>query len=112
LTRKQLIATAARERINQTATFTLTLERGQWTQSFNYDRIREGVGFEATYKVIDQNTVVVTEPEGDETVFEYALQGDAIRISFKNADQQQLCQHDAKCAGGVIVWQSPPFSRV
>jgi hypothetical protein len=45
LTRKQLIATAvkagftraqaeqslARERINQTATFTLTLERGQWT---------------------------------------------------------------------------------
>jgi hypothetical protein len=55
---------------------------------------------------------VVTEPEGDETVFEYALQGDAIRISFKNADQQQLCQHDAKCAGGVIVWQSAPFSRV
>jgi hypothetical protein len=59
LTRKQLIATAvkagftraqaaqslARERINQTATFTLTLERGQWTQSFNYDRIREGVSF-------------------------------------------------------------------
>ena len=45
LTRKQLIATAvkagftraqaeqslARERSNQTATFTLTLERGQWT---------------------------------------------------------------------------------
>jgi hypothetical protein len=78
LTRKQLIATAvkagftraraeqslARERINQTATFTLTLERWQWTQSFSYDRIREGVGFEATYKVIDQNTVVVTEPGG------------------------------------------------
>ena len=113
LTRKQLIATAvkagftraqaeqslARERINQTATFTPTLERGQWTQSFNYDRIREGVGFEATYKVIDQSTVVVTEPEGDETVFEYALEGDAIRISFKNVDPQQLCQHDAKCAG-------------
>ena len=126
LTRKQLIATAvkagftraqaeqswARERINQTATFTLTLERGQWTQSFSYDRIREGVGFEATYKVIDQNTVVVTEPEGDETVFEYALEGDAIRISFKNVDPQQLCQHDAKCAGGVIVWQRAPFSRV
>ena len=105
LTRKQLIATAvkagftraraeqslARERINQTATFTLTLERWQWTQSFSYDRIREGVGFEATYKVIDQNTVVVTEPEGDETVFEYALEGDAIRISFKNVDPQQLC---------------------
>jgi hypothetical protein len=81
-------------------------------QSFNYDRIREGVGFEATYKVIDQNTVVVTEPEGDETVFEYALEGDAIRISFKNVDPQQLCQHDAKCAGGVILRQSAPFSRV
>jgi hypothetical protein len=55
---------------------------------------------------------VVTEPEGGETVFEYALEGDAIRISFKNPDQQQLCQHDARCAGGVLVWQSAPFSRV
>jgi hypothetical protein len=76
LTRKQLIAAAvkagftraqaeqalARDRINQTATFTLTIEHGQWTQSFNYDRIREGVGFEATYKVIDHSTVLVTEP--------------------------------------------------
>jgi hypothetical protein len=126
LTRKQLIATAvkagftptqaeqslARERINQTATFTLTLEHGQWTQSFNYDRVREGLGFEATYKVIDDSTVVVTEPEGDETVFTYALEGDAIRIRFKNVDPKQLCQHDPKCAGGVIVWQSAPFSRV
>jgi hypothetical protein len=51
-------------------------------------------------------------PEGGETVFEYALEGDAIRISFKNVDPQQLCQHDAKCAGGVLVWQSAPFSRV
>jgi hypothetical protein len=83
----------ARECINQTATFTLTLERGQWTQSFNF-------------------TVVVTEPEGDETVFEYALEGDAIRISFKNTDPQQMCRGDAKCAGGVIVWQSAPYIRV
>jgi hypothetical protein len=126
LTREQMLASAmkagftqaqaeqalARERITKTATFTLTLERGQWTQSFNYDGVREGIGFLATYKVIDHNTVVVTEPEGDETVFEYALEGDAIRISFKNIDPQQLCQRDAKCAGGSIVWESAPFSRV
>ena len=79
LTREQLIAAAvkrgftraqaeqalARDRINQTATFTLTLERGQWIQSFNYDGIREGLGFLATYKVIDPSTVVVTEPGGE-----------------------------------------------
>jgi hypothetical protein len=126
LTREQLLASAmeagftrtqaeqalARERINQTATFTLTLERGQWTQSFNYDGIREGIGFLATYKVIDRSTVVVTEPGGDETVFEYALEGDAIRISFKNTDPQQLCQGDTKCPMGFIVWESAPFSRV
>jgi hypothetical protein len=126
LTREQMLASAmragftraqaeqalARDRINQTATFTLTIEHGQWTQSFNYDRIREGVGFEATYKVIDHSTVLVTEPGGYETVFEYALEGNAIRISFKNADPQQLCQADAKCPMGVIVWQSGPFSRV
>jgi hypothetical protein len=126
LTREQLIAAAvkrgftraqaeqalARDRINQTATFTLTLQRGQWIQSFSYDGIREGVGFEATYKVIDHSTVVVTEPGGDETVFEYALQGDAIGISFKNTDPQQMCQRDTKCPLGFIVWESAPFSRV
>ncbi|HEY6686742.1 MAG TPA: hypothetical protein VI094_11115 [Propionibacteriaceae bacterium] len=126
LTREQLIATAvkrgftraqaeqalARDRISQTATFTLTLQRGQWTQSFNYDGSREGVGFVATYKVIDHSTVVVTEPGGDETVFEYALEGDAIRISFKNADPQRMCQGDTKCPLGFIVWESAPFSRV
>jgi hypothetical protein len=126
LTREQLIAAGVKagftqaqaaqalalERINQTATFTLTLERGQWTQSFNYDGIRDGVGFLATYKVIDRSTVVVTEPGGDETVFDYALEGDAIRISFKNTDPQQLCQGDAKCPMGFMVWQSAPFSRV
>jgi hypothetical protein len=126
LTREQLIATGvkagftqaqaeqalARDRINQTATFTLTLERGQWTQSFNYDGIREGIGFLATYEVIDPNTVVVTEPGGDETVFEYALEGDAIRIRFKNADPRQMCQRDTKCPMGFIVWESAPFRRV
>jgi hypothetical protein len=125
LTREQLIAAAvkagfteaqaeqalARERINQTATFTLKLERGQWTQTFNYDGIRDGIGFLATYKTIDHSTVVVTEPEGDEIVFEYALEGDAIRISFRNTDPQQLCKGDAKCAMGFIVWESAPFSR-
>ena len=111
-TRAQAEQALALERINQTATFTLTLERGQWTQSFNYDGIREGIGFLATYKVIDRSTVVVTEPGGDETVFEYALEGDAIRISFKNTDPQQLCQGDTKCPMGFMVWESAPFSRV
>jgi hypothetical protein len=111
LTQAQAEQTLARERINQTATFTLKLERGQWTQSFNYDGVREGIGFLATYKTIDHSTVVVTEPEGDEIVFEYALEGDAIRISFRNTDPQQLCKGDAKCAMGFIVWESAPFSR-
>jgi hypothetical protein len=112
LTQAQAEQTLARERINQTATFTLKLERGQWTQTFNYDGIRDGIGFLATYKTIDHSTVVVTEPEGDEIVFEYALEGDAIRISFRNTDPQQLCKGDAKCAMGFIVWESAPFSRV
>jgi hypothetical protein len=111
-TRAQAEQALAGDRISKTATFTVTLERGTWTQSFNYDGTREGIGFEATYKVIDHNTVVVTEPGGDETVFTYALEGNAIRISFKNADPIQLCQRDAKCPMGVIVWQSAPFSRV
>ena len=31
-------------------------------QTFNYDGICDGIGFLATYKVIDGSTVVVTEP--------------------------------------------------
>jgi hypothetical protein len=127
LTREQLIAAGvkagftraqaeqglARDRINQTATFTLKIERGQWTQSYAYDGIREGIGFEATYKVMDHSTVVVTETwSGDETVFDYVLEGDAIRIRFKNPDPQQMCQGDTKCPMGFIVWESAPFSRV
>jgi hypothetical protein len=65
--------------------------------------VHEGLGFLATYKVIDHSTVVVTEPEGDETVFEYALEGDAIRISYKNADPQRMCQGDPKCPMGFMV---------
>ena len=75
MTREQLLASAmkagftraqaeqalAADRIDQTATFTLKLERGQWIQFYTYDGIREGIGFEATYKVIDHSTVVVTE---------------------------------------------------
>jgi hypothetical protein len=126
LTREQLIATAVQagftraqaeqaltlERIKHTATFTLTLERGTWTQSFSYDGTRDGVGFEATYKVSDDSTVVVTEPDGYQTIFEYELHGDAIRISFKDPDPIQMCHRDAKCPMGIMVWQSAPFSRI
>jgi hypothetical protein len=112
LTQAQAEQAMARDRINQTATFTLTLEQGKWTQSYAYDGIREGVGFDATYEVIDRSTVVVTEPGGYEIVFEYVLEGDAIRISFKNTDPQQMCQDDAQCWMGFIVWESAPFSRV
>ncbi len=111
-TRAQAEQALARDRINQTATFTLTLENGKWTQSYAYDGIREGVGFEATYKVIDDSTALVTESGGDETVFKYALDGDAIRISFRNADRQELCEADPKCPLGFIVWESAPFSRI
>src|SRR5215218_3006802 len=90
LTREQLIDTAVQagftraqaeqaltlERIKHTATFTLTLQHGEWKQSFSYDGTRDGVGFEGTYKVINDSTVMVTEPAGYQTEFEYALQGD------------------------------------
>jgi hypothetical protein len=126
LTREQMIAAAVKrgftrtqatqvlpkDRINRTATFTLTLQGGQWTQSYDYDGTLSGVGFQATYKVIDHGTVVVTEPAGDETAFEYALVGDSIQIRFKDADPVRMCQIDARCPAGIMVWESAPFSRV
>ena len=125
LTRQQLLTRAKKagltqaqaeqalrgDRITQSATFTLQIEGGMWTQSYAYDGTREGIGFAATYKVQDPSTVVVTEVHGDVIVFAYALDGDAIRISFKYAEPQ-FCPDDPKCWMGFIVWESAPFSRV
>ena len=126
LTREQLLAAGvdagltdaqaeqalAVDGIEQTATFTLKIEGGQWTQSYSYDGGAEGVGFRATYEVVDDSTVVTTEECCGETTFAYALDGNALRLSFKDADPQQLCQDDAGCGMGFIVWESAPFSRV
>jgi hypothetical protein len=111
-TRTQATQALSQDRIDRTATFTLTLQGGQWTQSYDYDGTLSGVGFQATYKVIDHSTVVVTEPAGDETAFEYALVGDSIQIRFKDADPVRMCQIDAKCPLGIMVWEGAPFTRV
>ena len=66
--------------IHQTATFTLKLENGQWTEFYSYDGGAQGTGFRATYKVIDGNTAVTTEECCGESTFHYELDGDSIRF--------------------------------
>jgi hypothetical protein len=112
LTQAQAEQALAVDGIEQTATFALKLEGGRWTQFYSYDGGAEASTFRATYQVEDDGTVVTNEECCGETIFAYALEGDAIRLSFKNADPQQLCQGDAGCWMGFIVWESAPFSRV
>jgi hypothetical protein len=125
LTRKQLLASGkkagltqaqveqalAQDGVGQTAAFAVKLEGGQFTQFYSYDGGAEAIGSRGTYEVMGDSTVVTTEECCGETAFEYALEGDALRLGFKNADPQQLCQGEAGCWMGFIVWESAPFSR-
>jgi hypothetical protein len=111
LTQAQAEQALAQDGIEQTAVFAVKLEGGQFAQFYSYDGGAEGIGSRGTYEVMGDSTFVTTEECCGETVFEYALEGAAIRLGFKNADPQELCEGDAGCWMGFLVWESSPFSR-
>jgi hypothetical protein len=126
LTRKQLIAAGKKagltqaqaeqalawDGIDHTAAFAVKLAGGHFTQFESNDGGAEGIGSRGTYQVLDDGTVVTTEECCGETTYQYALDGDAVRINFKDTNPQQLCQNAVDCWMGFIVWESAPFVRV
>ena len=104
-----------RESIAETAAFALKVDNGQWTQFSSYDRGAEAIGFRATYEVVDDDTVVTTEECCGRSTFSYTLDGDSLRISWVRDEvvaDRQACLDDAECPGGLVVWESAPFSRI
>ena len=105
VTRDQQIATAvnagfAEEDVNaflgagdpaDTYVLGLRLADGGWTQLVSYNGGAEEVGWRGTYEVIDEDTVVATDPCGSIT-YTYAFDGEQLTLDM--IDDQMRCGID------------------
>jgi hypothetical protein len=64
-----------------TTVFGLRLADGGWTQLYSNDGGPEGVGWRGTYEVIDDDTVVATDPCGPIT-YTYSLEGEQLTLDM------------------------------
>ncbi len=89
-----------------TVVFGLRLADGGWSQLYAYDGAAEDVGWRGTYEVVDDDTVIATDPCGAIT-YDYVFDG----------DQLTLDMIDDQCDGGVdemiaqtIIFETSPFT--
>jgi hypothetical protein len=92
--------------IEGTVQFALQLAAGGWTQRYAYDGGDEDVGWRGTYVVVDEDTVIATDPCGPIT-YDYRIEGDELTLDMV----------DDRCDGGVgeliaqtIIFESSPFT--
>lgn len=133
VTRDQLIATGvaagfdptdveafvAGEGIDGSAVIGLRLVNGGWSTLLSDDGDPEVVGWRATYGVIDDETIIATEPCGS-TTFHYRLDGDQLTLDV-DTDQviRDWADNPAECPAAVegliaqtILSETAPFVRV
>ncbi|MGH9136951.1 MAG: TRAP transporter substrate-binding protein [Acidimicrobiales bacterium] len=99
--------------IETSATFGLRLADGGWIQLYSYDGGPEGVGWRGTYEVVDEDTVIATDPCGPIT-YTYMLDGDELTLD--------MIDDQCKGAGGdtdvgeliaqTLIFETAPFIRV
>ena len=121
LTRDQLVTTAieagfAEEDVNafldgdgleQTAVLGLRLADGGWTQLYAYDGGAEDVGWRGTYEVVDDDTVVATDPCGAIT-YTYMLDGDQLTLDM--VDDQCESGGVGELIAQTILYETAPFT--
>ena len=98
------------EGIDNSAVFELRLAAGGWTSSVEYDGAPEEVAWRATYEVIDQDTVVATEPCGSVT-FNYSVVGDQLTLDFIE-DCAGAAGDQTGSIAQTILAESAQFTRV
>ena len=121
VTRDQQIATAvnagfAEEDVNaflgagdpaDTYVIGLRLADGGWTQLVSYNGGAEEVGWRGTYEVIDEDTVVATDPCGSIT-YTYAFDGEQLTLDM--IDDQ--CDGVEEQIAQTIIFETAPFTLV
>ncbi len=122
LTREQLIATGVaagfdrahveafvdRDGIQNTARWDLRLADGDWKVLYRYDGWHGRVAWQGTYEVVDEDTVIATDPCGPIT-YQYTFDGEHLTLDMV----------DDQCDGGVgeliaqtIIFETAPFTLV
>ena len=96
--------------IHTSTVMILRLANGGWTWSVEYDGAPEEVAWRATYQVIDQDTVVATEPCGSVT-FNYEVVGDELTLDFIE-DCAGAAGDQTGSIAQTILAESAPFTSV
>ena len=91
----------------ETATLGVRLADGGWSLLYAYNGEPEAVGWRGTYEVVDEDTVIATDPCGAIT-YTYGLDGDELTLDMV----------DDQCDDGVyeliaqtVLYESAPFVK-
>jgi hypothetical protein len=90
--------------VHETAVYSLLIADGGLTLYYVYDGGAEAVWARGTYEVVDDDTVVVTDPEGSIT-FEYTLDGDALALDVV----EDPCPGCTDWIAPTVALESAPF---
>ena len=96
-------------------TFQVAIQDGRWFQTQMDEGGVEEFGWDGTYKIVDEKTVVATDPCGSIT-YRYAVEGDTLTVDMLEG------KNECAGAGGdtrvgellaqTLIYESTPFTRV
>jgi hypothetical protein len=92
------------EGIKNTVTWGLRLADAEWIQLYSYDGGPEGIGSRGTYEVVDDDTVVATDPCGART---HSYELDSEQLTFDMVDD--ACGPDDHLVQ-TIIFETAPFT--
>lgn len=92
---------------------TLRLTEGRWVEFESVDGGAPEIGWSGTYEVIDDDTVVATDPCGAIT-YDYALDGDVLTLDMVDDQCQGFAGYDrdGELIAQTILFGTAPFTRV
>jgi hypothetical protein len=92
---------------------TLKLESGRWTQFGSHDGGPDEIGWSGTYEVVDDDTVVATDPCGAIT-YTYALRGDELTLDMIEDECEGYGGDDPQdeLIAQTTIFETAPFTKV
>lgn len=95
-------------------TFQVAIQDGRWFQTQVNEGGVEEFGWDGTYEVVDETTVVATDPCGSIT-YRYELEGDILTVDMlegKNECAGAGGQGVGELLAQTLIYESTPFTRV
>jgi hypothetical protein len=92
---------------HSTVQFGLLLADGGWTQRVAFDGDADSVGWRGTYEVVDEDTVIATDPCGPIT-YDYTVDGDVLTLDM--VDDQCVEGGVGDQIAQTVIFESAPFT--